>query len=145
MRDHRRVKRSYVAQILKVVPYSAIQLCTYEAAKRALRDKEGNLSIPARLAAGALAGMTATLVRHCSFKAVIDMPWSTLIHVYRNLESTLGHGFWVLHIPKRLRMDTCIACKLECARYIEEHKVAASIQQLMSWMLKMNLDGCSWW
>ena len=53
------------AQILKVVPYSAIQLCTYEAAKRGLRDREGHLSIPARLTAGALAGMTATLVR-CS-------------------------------------------------------------------------------
>jgi len=51
-------------QILKVIPYSAIQLCTYEAAKRGLRDREGNLSIPARLTAGALAGMTATLVQH---------------------------------------------------------------------------------
>ena len=49
-------------QILRVVPYSAIQLCTYEAAKKGLRDADGNLSIPARLTAGALAGMTATLV-----------------------------------------------------------------------------------
>ncbi|CAK0785533.1 hypothetical protein CVIRNUC_008743 [Coccomyxa viridis] len=53
-----------VPQILKVVPYSAIQLCTYEAAKRGLRDAEGHLSIPARLTAGALAGMTATLVTY---------------------------------------------------------------------------------
>ena len=45
-----------------MVPYSAIQLCTYELAKRRLRDAEGNLSVPARLAAGACAGMTATLV-----------------------------------------------------------------------------------
>lgn len=90
------MKHSYVAQILKVVPYSAIQLCTYEAAKRALRDKEGNLSIPARLTAGALAGMTATLVRHCSFKAVMDMSWSTLIHIYRYLEHT---GAWFLGAP----------------------------------------------
>ncbi len=51
-------------QILKVVPYSAIQLCSYEAAKRHLRNKEtGELSVPARLAAGAFAGMTATLVQ----------------------------------------------------------------------------------
>jgi solute carrier family 25 phosphate transporter 23/24/25/41 len=50
------------AQILRVVPYSAIQLCTYEAAKRTLRDGDGGLSVPARLAAGACAGMTATLV-----------------------------------------------------------------------------------
>jgi len=53
-----------MVQILKVVPYSAIQLCSYEAAKRHLRSKEtGELSVPARLAAGAFAGMTATLVR----------------------------------------------------------------------------------
>lgn len=65
-------------QILKVIPYSAIQLCTYEAAKRGLRDREGNLSIPARLTAGALAGMTATLVRflssrvaHCPIKCLL--------------------------------------------------------------------------
>ena len=44
------------------MPYSAIQLCTYEAAKKGLRDADGKLSIPARLTAGALAGMTATLV-----------------------------------------------------------------------------------
>lgn len=51
-------------QILKVVPYSAIQLCSYEAAKRHLRNKDtGDLSVPARLAAGAFAGMTATLVQ----------------------------------------------------------------------------------
>lgn len=50
-------------QILKVVPYSAIQLCSYELAKKQLRDPEtGSLSVPARLAAGAFAGMTATLV-----------------------------------------------------------------------------------
>ncbi|EIE27780.1 mitochondrial carrier, partial [Coccomyxa subellipsoidea C-169] len=54
-----------VPQILKVVPYSAIQLCSYEAAKRHLRNKEtGELSVPARLAAGAFAGMTATLATY---------------------------------------------------------------------------------
>ncbi|BDA48379.1 probable envelope ADP,ATP carrier protein, chloroplastic [Coccomyxa sp. Obi] len=54
-----------VPQILKVVPYSAIQLCSYEAAKRYLRNKEtGDLSVPARLAAGAFAGMTATLATY---------------------------------------------------------------------------------
>ena len=66
------------AQILKVVPYSAIQLCTYEAAKRGLRDREGHLSIPARLTAGALAGMTATLVR-CSDGAHLCIMSSCLL------------------------------------------------------------------
>ena len=59
-------------QILKVVPYSAIQLCTYELAKRHLRDGEGRLSVPARLAAGACAGMTATLVRVLGLRAILS-------------------------------------------------------------------------
>ena len=49
-------------QILKVVPYSAMQLYSYEVFKKAFSSKEGDLSVPGRLAAGACAGMTATLV-----------------------------------------------------------------------------------
>ncbi len=67
------------AQILKVVPYSAIQLCTYEAAKRGLRDQDGNLSIPARLTAGALAGMTATLVSYDSQLTLCLSAWECIM------------------------------------------------------------------
>ena len=51
-------------QVLRVLPYSACQLCSYETYKRLLGggpDGEG-LSVPRRLAAGAAAGMTSTLV-----------------------------------------------------------------------------------
>jgi solute carrier family 25 (mitochondrial phosphate transporter), member 23/24/25/41 len=51
-------------QVLRVLPYSACQLCSYEAYKRLLGggpNGEG-LSVPRRLAAGAAAGMTSTLV-----------------------------------------------------------------------------------
>lgn len=53
------------SQVLRVLPYSACQLCSYEAYKRLLGggpNGEG-LSVPCRLAAGAAAGMTSTLVR----------------------------------------------------------------------------------
>jgi len=62
-----------IPQILRVIPYSATQLYSYEVLKRAFSDRDGKLSVPARLSAGACAGMTATLVRcalageSCSF------------------------------------------------------------------------------
>lgn len=52
-------------QVLRVVPYSAAQLYSYEIFKQILTDKEsGELSVPRRLAAGAAAGMTATILTH---------------------------------------------------------------------------------
>ena len=39
-----------------------MQLYSYEAFKRAFSNKDGQLNVPGRLAAGACAGMTATLV-----------------------------------------------------------------------------------
>lgn len=51
-------------QILRVLPYSACQLCSYDIYKRLLGGPDGEqLSVPRRLAAGAAAGMTSTLVR----------------------------------------------------------------------------------
>ena len=49
-------------QILRVVPYSATQLYSYEVLKRRFRNERGELTVPARLAAGGCAGMVATLV-----------------------------------------------------------------------------------
>lgn len=45
-----------------MVPYSAAQLYSYEVFKRWFQDTDGNLSVQRRLAAGACAGMTATIV-----------------------------------------------------------------------------------
>lgn len=50
-------------QVLRVVPYSAAQLYSYEVFKQAFADEKGELSVRKRLMAGAAAGMTATLVR----------------------------------------------------------------------------------
>ena len=56
-------------QILKVIPYSAMQLYSYEVFKRLFSGPKGSLSVQGRLAAGACAGMTATLVSPASLKA----------------------------------------------------------------------------
>lgn len=51
-------------QVLRVVPYSAAQLYSYEVFKQWFADSDGHLTVRMRLAAGAAAGMTATLVSH---------------------------------------------------------------------------------
>lgn len=50
-------------QILRVIPYSATQLYSYEVLKRMLRGPDGQLSLPARFTAGGCAGILASLVR----------------------------------------------------------------------------------
>ncbi len=49
-------------QVLRVVPYSAAQLYSYEVFKKLFQDDDGDLPVQRRLLAGACAGMTATLV-----------------------------------------------------------------------------------
>jgi hypothetical protein len=48
--------------VLRVVPYSAAQLYSYEVFKKLFQDEEGHLTVQRRLLAGACAGMSATLV-----------------------------------------------------------------------------------
>lgn len=55
-------RHGLMLQILRVVPYSATQLYSYEVLKKRFQNENGELSLSARLAAGGLAGMTATLV-----------------------------------------------------------------------------------
>ncbi|OVA02685.1 Mitochondrial carrier protein [Macleaya cordata] len=51
-------------QVIRIIPYSAVQLFAYEAYKKLLRGDDGELSVIGRLAAGACAGMTSTLVTY---------------------------------------------------------------------------------
>ncbi|KAL9242604.1 hypothetical protein vseg_016590 [Gypsophila vaccaria] len=51
-------------QVIRIIPYSAVQLCSYEIYKKLFRGKDGELSVLGRLAAGACAGMTSTLVTY---------------------------------------------------------------------------------
>ncbi|XVF55098.1 hypothetical protein PTKIN_Ptkin06aG0009100 [Pterospermum kingtungense] len=51
-------------QVIRVVPYSAVQLFAYETYKKLFKGKDGELSVIARLAAGACAGMTSTFITY---------------------------------------------------------------------------------
>ncbi|WOL14950.1 putative envelope ADP,ATP carrier protein, chloroplastic isoform X1 [Canna indica] len=51
-------------QVIRIIPYSAAQLFSYEIYKKLFRKKDGELSIVGRLVAGACAGMTSTLVTY---------------------------------------------------------------------------------
>ncbi|XVF08276.1 hypothetical protein REPUB_Repub06bG0212500 [Reevesia pubescens] len=49
-------------QVIRVLPYSAVQFFAYETYKKLFKGKDGELSVIGRLAAGACAGMTSTFV-----------------------------------------------------------------------------------
>ncbi|CAD6239017.1 unnamed protein product [Miscanthus lutarioriparius] len=51
-------------QVIRIIPYSAVQLFSYEVYKKIFRRKDGELSVFGRLAAGACAGMTSTIVTY---------------------------------------------------------------------------------
>ncbi|XP_050213955.1 probable envelope ADP,ATP carrier protein, chloroplastic [Mercurialis annua] len=51
-------------QVIRIIPYSAVQLLAYETYKKLFSGKDGNLSVIGRLAAGACAGMTSTFVTY---------------------------------------------------------------------------------
>ncbi|CAA6669468.1 unnamed protein product [Spirodela intermedia] len=51
-------------QVIRIIPYSAVQLFSYEVYKKLFKGTDEELSILGRLAAGACAGMTSTLVTY---------------------------------------------------------------------------------
>ncbi|KAK7339872.1 hypothetical protein VNO77_20558 [Canavalia gladiata] len=51
-------------QVIRVIPYSAVQLFAYEIYKKIFRRENGELSVVGRLAAGAFAGMTSTFITY---------------------------------------------------------------------------------
>ncbi|XP_062095232.1 probable envelope ADP,ATP carrier protein, chloroplastic [Humulus lupulus] len=51
-------------QVIRVIPYSAVQLFAYETYKKLFRGKDGELSLIGRLSAGACAGMTSTFMTY---------------------------------------------------------------------------------
>ncbi|XP_061366120.1 thylakoid ADP,ATP carrier protein, chloroplastic-like isoform X2 [Gastrolobium bilobum] len=51
-------------QVIRVIPYSAVQLFAYEIYKKIFREQNGELSVVGRLTAGAFAGMTSTFITY---------------------------------------------------------------------------------
>lgn len=56
--------RGNLPQVVRVLPYSALQLFTYDKLKRAMAQKDGTLSVPARLACGAMAAVFSTTITY---------------------------------------------------------------------------------
>ncbi|KAG6552667.1 hypothetical protein Mapa_005614 [Marchantia paleacea] len=56
--------RGNLPQVIRVIPYSAVQLFAYETYKRLLKGDNEELPVLSRLTAGACAGMTSTLVTY---------------------------------------------------------------------------------
>ena len=50
---------------LRIAPYSAVQFSTYEILKNALKDPDGELDVPRRLGAGAVAGIASVVSSEC--------------------------------------------------------------------------------
>ncbi|TKY63494.1 envelope ADP,ATP carrier protein [Spatholobus suberectus] len=51
-------------QVIRIIPYSAVQLFAYEIYKKIFKGKDGELSVVGRLVAGAFAGMTSTIITY---------------------------------------------------------------------------------
>lgn len=76
-------------QVIRIIPYSAVQLFAYETYKKLLQGKDGELSVIGRLAAGACAGMTSTFVTYpldvLRLRLAVDPGYKTMSEVALNM------------------------------------------------------------
>ncbi|KAL2479489.1 putative envelope ADP [Abeliophyllum distichum] len=76
-------------QVIRIIPYSAVQLFAYETYKKLFRGKDGDLSVIGRLAAGACAGMTSTFVTYpldvLRLRLAVEPGYKTMTEVALNM------------------------------------------------------------
>ncbi|XP_051131885.1 probable envelope ADP,ATP carrier protein, chloroplastic [Andrographis paniculata] len=76
-------------QVIRIIPYSAVQLFAYETYKKLFRGKDGELSVLGRLAAGACAGMTSTFVTYpldvLRLRLAVEPGYKTMSQVALNM------------------------------------------------------------
>ncbi|CAM6104781.1 unnamed protein product [Calypogeia fissa] len=76
-------------QVIRVIPYSAVQLLAYETYKKILKGDNAELSVGRRLVAGACAGMTSTLVTYpldtLRLRMAVDPTSKTMSQVIVNM------------------------------------------------------------
>lgn len=87
--------RGNVPQVVRILPYSSAMLYSYEAYKNKLKNKEtGELSVPARLLAGAGAACTATIVTYpldiIRLRLSVDTSAKSMGDVARNILANEG-------------------------------------------------------
>ncbi|KAL8526674.1 hypothetical protein ACS0TY_015758 [Phlomoides rotata] len=76
-------------QVIRIIPYSAVQLFAYETYKKLFRGPDGELSVLGRLVAGACAGMTSTFVTYpldiLRLRLAVDPGYKTMTEVAVNM------------------------------------------------------------
>ncbi|XP_073156792.1 thylakoid ADP,ATP carrier protein, chloroplastic-like [Henckelia pumila] len=76
-------------QVIRIIPYSAVQLFAYETYKKLFQGKDGELSVLGRLAAGACAGMTSTFVTYpldvLRLRLAVEPGYKTMTQVALNM------------------------------------------------------------
>ncbi|KAI4324468.1 hypothetical protein MLD38_029956 [Melastoma candidum] len=76
-------------QVVRIIPYSAVQLFAYEFYKKLFRGKDGELSVIGRLVAGACAGMTSTFVTYpldvLRLRLAVEPGYKTMSQVALNM------------------------------------------------------------
>ncbi|KAL1545490.1 putative envelope ADP,ATP carrier protein, chloroplastic [Salvia divinorum] len=76
-------------QVIRIIPYSAVQLFAYESYKKLFRGKDGELSLIGRLAAGACAGMTSTFVTYpldvLRLRLAVEPGYKTMSQIAANM------------------------------------------------------------
>ncbi|XP_076896803.1 putative envelope ADP,ATP carrier protein, chloroplastic isoform X2 [Bidens hawaiensis] len=84
------------AQVVRVLPYSAVQLFAYDTYKKLFRGTDGELSLVGRLAAGACAGMTSTFVTYpldvLRLRLAVDPGYQTMSDVFVKMVKEEGLG-----------------------------------------------------
>ncbi|KAD3067627.1 hypothetical protein E3N88_35507 [Mikania micrantha] len=85
-----------LAQVIRILPYSAVQLFAYESYKKLYRGKDDELSVIGRLAAGASAGMTSTFVTYpldvLRLRMAVDPGHQTITNVVASMLKEEGLG-----------------------------------------------------
>ncbi|CAL9228770.1 unnamed protein product [Arabidopsis halleri] len=106
-------------QVIRIVPYSAVQLFAYETYKKLFRGKDGQLSVLGRLGAGACAGMTSTLITYpldvLRLRLAVEPGYRTMSQVVLNMlrEEGLasfynGLGPSLLSIAPYIAINFCV-------------------------------------
>nr|XP_043637079.1 thylakoid ADP,ATP carrier protein, chloroplastic-like [Erigeron canadensis] len=84
------------AQVVRVLPYSAVQLFAYDTYKKLFRGTDAELSLIGRLAAGACAGMTSTFVTYpldvLRLRLAVDPGYQTMTDVFVKMLKEEGLG-----------------------------------------------------
>mmetsp|Transcript_22067 Transcript_22067/g.36820 ORF Transcript_22067/g.36820 Transcript_22067/m.36820 type:complete len:335 (-) Transcript_22067:248-1252(-) len=132
--------------LIRIVPYSSAQLSANDFYKRTLASENGQLSVPARLLAGACAGMTATALTHPldTVRLRLALPnsgYSGMTNAFSTIVKTEGGGALLKGLPATL-MGIAPYAAVNFAAYDLAKNFCSNVLQLQqSWTLNLALGG----